>query len=132
MRKWWWVGYTLVGILLVAVVVVVSVYFPYGKETAVEKNLSSVALATIAVFGYLLNWAWRYRKSAKFWVTFTALLLAHSAVFVPLSFYVDHWPILVLGPISGVEIMVLAIAILYLMHKTLDWRALDILAARRR
>ena len=55
MRKWWWVGYTLVGILLVAVVVVVSVYFPDWKETAVEKNLSSVALATIAVFGYLLN-----------------------------------------------------------------------------
>lgn len=53
----------------------------------------------------------RYRRSPKFWLAFTALASAHCAVFLLLSLYVDHWPILVLGSTIGAEAVAMAVVI---------------------
>jgi hypothetical protein len=106
----------LVGVCLVVAIYTFSLQFPRWKPTAVEKNLFSVFLGTIALFGYVFQWGWRYRRTPKFWLAFAALAFFHCAIFASLSFYVDHWSALVLGPTVGVE----AIAMAAVIHWAID------------
>jgi hypothetical protein len=116
--KWRWLVYVLVGICLVVAVTAVSLRFPRWKPTATENNLTSALLGTIVLLGYVLRWGWQYRRLPKFWLTFSALALAHCAAFVSLSFYVERWPILLLGTTIGVEAIAMAMVILWAMDGT--------------
>jgi len=112
-KGWNWLVYSVVGLCLVIAVYLFSISFPGWKPTAVERNLSSVVLGTIVLFGYLLKWGWRYRRLGRFWLAFVALMFAHTAVLVPLSLYVEHWPVLGLGLIIGVEATAMAMIIFW-------------------
>ncbi len=111
--KWRWPVYVFVGVCLVVVIYAFSWQFPRWKPTAIEKNLFSVFLGTIVLFGYVLQWGWRYRRIPRFWLAFAALAFVHCAVFVSLSFYVDYWSVFVLGPTVGVEAIAMAAVILW-------------------
>ncbi len=116
--KWRWLAYVVVGVCLVVAVYTFSMSFPRWKPTPIEKNSTSALLGTIVLLGYVLQWGWRYRRFPKFWLAFTALASAHCAVFLLLSLYVDHWPILVLGSIVGAETVAMAVVIRWAVEGT--------------
>ena len=62
---------------------------------------------TVLLFGYLLKWGWRYRKSTKFWGLYAAVLIGHCAVYA-FAFAHGPWPIVLLAIIASFEIMAIA------------------------
>ena len=109
--KWRWLAYVVVGVCLVVAVYEFSMSFRRWKPTPLEKNLTSALLSTIVLLRFVLQWGWRYRPFPKFWLAFTALASAHCAIFLLLSLYVDHWPILVLDSTIGAEAVAMAVVI---------------------
>jgi uncharacterized membrane protein AbrB (regulator of aidB expression) len=109
--KWRWLVYVVVGVSLVVAVYTFSMSHPRWKPTPIEKNLTSALLGTIVLIGYVLQWGWRYRRFPKFWLAFTALALLHCAVFLLLSLWLDHWPVLMLGSTIGGEAVVMAVVL---------------------
>ena len=114
---WRWIGYVLIGLCLVLGLSIFSLRFPNWKPTPVEKNIAEFLLVTLALLGYVLQWGWRFRRSPKFWLAYGALATAHCAAFVSLSFYVNRWPILLVGPVIGVEAIVMASVILWAVNR---------------
>lgn len=115
--RWRWAGYALIGVCLAVAILVFSLRFPNWKPTPVEKNLTGVVLATMALFGYVLQWGWRFRRYPKFWLAFGTLAIAHCAAFVSLSFYAVRWPILLVGPVVGVEAIAIGMVILWTLDR---------------
>ena len=109
--------YVLIAVCVVIAEWALSMRFPGWKPTALEKNLFSVLLATAVLLGYVLQWGWRYRKIPKFWLAFAASASVHCAVFVSLSFCVDHWSAFVIGPTVGAEVPAMAAFSLWAIDK---------------
>lgn len=114
---WRWIAYLVIGVCLVLAISIASLHFPGWKPTRVESNLAAFVLVTLALLGYVLKWGWRFRQRTKFWLALGALATAHCAAFLYLCFYVKHWPILLTGPIIGVEAIGFAAVILWAVDR---------------
>jgi len=98
-----WLWYTLAGGCIAAAA---FVYGFYGRARPIGRQFDSWAELvglTLVVFGYLLRWFWRYKSSRDFWFLYTALLLVHSAIFLPMFSHGARWPLLTLGFVGAVE-----------------------------
>lgn len=117
---WRWLWYTLIGIGLVFAILSGGESFPAIFDQRYAK-WGQFAILTVGLFGYLLNWGWRYRRRVRFWRFYFLLFIGHCAIFIPVFSY-GRWPIPLLALLGSLEIMGLATLIALMMGEKLRRR----------
>ena len=108
--------YVIIALAIVVAIALSAVYFPVHLNRDYT-NWAEFALLTIVVFGYLEKWYWHSRKSARFWMTYSSLLVCHSLVLVPVFSRVGRLPILLFGAFGAVEAMTLTFVVFLVIGK---------------
>lgn len=108
--------YVMIALGVVVLCILAAIYFP-SKWTHNYDNWVEFALLTGALFGYLIKWYWHCRKIARFWVTYTILLLAHCIVFIPVFSHLGRLSVIVFGALGALEAMALGLVVYLMLGK---------------
>jgi hypothetical protein len=116
-RSRWW-AYLLIGIALVVTLTWVGFTRSEPLSHTYDRGVK-LAIYTLAIFGSLLKWGWRYRTTGRFWVLFTAFFASHCAVVVSLPFFSGYGPSsnLMLGLFGVSEFVALAMVVAMAMRE---------------
>ncbi len=109
--RWLWYGMIATGL------VAVLIFWANASPSKMDQRYDpwvQFAIFSCFVFGYLLKWGWRYRRSIRFWQLYALFLLAHGALF---GYILSHGrlPVLLLALAGCFEFVAIALALVLIL-----------------
>lgn len=94
------------GLAVVAGVIVYAELGPFSWMPSIR--WWGLGISTAGTFGYALQWCKRYWRLPRLWLTFIALLLVHSVIYVVVLLNVQEWRLMWFAFIGTAEFFIIA------------------------